>query len=356
MKYIKLFEQFVDEMGHNDVHFKDIMQMYHKGGSFTKKKIASVVCKDPKASQKQIEDALEDADYTEIIEFEDELGIHEGLIKEDIDSTTLLALTVLINAALASGLHIGALAGNYSGGDTLGPIDSIKKWWKDRKDDKAVKSIIAKIKDDPEMIEFFKLSQTQQRGKFRKLVATKLSSDEIQYLNRINKDDLRENNSIGEGFSEYSNDALADMIVNLSRYEGNEGIIENVKAELANRKQKESVNEGWEAKDDKVTSNGKLIGYYSFDRDSDSFWVDDLKGKGQLSFEEKSEVIAYFKKHEKEALKALKNFNEVDEGVGTEVGDSNTLQPNPGESEESFKIRTFSATVDDYEKFVTGKK
>ncbi len=247
MKHIKLFEQFVDEMSHKDVHFKDIMQMYLKGGSFTKKKVASVVCKNPNASQKEIEDALEDADYNEIIEFEDELGIHEAI-----------------------------------------------------------------------------------------------------------------------------------------------------------------VNESWEAKDGKVLSNGKLIGHYSFDSDSDSFWVDDFKGKGQKSFEEKSEVIAYFKKHEKEALKALQNFKEVDEsivneesskkdlelqrikllnqafkampnspkqlkikeeiqkiesqikelseGVGTEVGDSNTLQPNPGESEESFKIRTFSATVDDYEKFVTGKK
>ena len=64
---------------------------------------------------------------------------------------------------------------------------------KDRKDDKAVKSIIAKIKSDPEMIEFFKLSQNQQKGKFRKLIATKLSGDEIQYLNRINKSDLQEN-------------------------------------------------------------------------------------------------------------------------------------------------------------------
>lgn len=240
-------EASVDEMSHKDVHFKDIMQMYLKGGSFTKKKVASVVCKNPNASQKQIEDALEDADYNEIIEFEDELGIHEAI-----------------------------------------------------------------------------------------------------------------------------------------------------------------VNENWDAKDGKVLSNGKLIGYYSFDSDSDSFWVDDFKGKGQKSFEEKSEVIAYFKKHEKEALKALQNFKEVDEsivneesskkdlelqrikllnqafkampnspkqlkireeiqkiesqikelseGVGIEVGDSATLKPNPGESEESFKIRTFSATVKDYEKFMTGKK
>ena len=37
-------------------------------------------------------------------------------------------------------------------------------------------------------------------------------------------------------FSEYSNDALNDMIINLSRFEGNEEEIQMVKAELARRK------------------------------------------------------------------------------------------------------------------------
>jgi len=119
--------------------------------------------------------------------------VKESLIKEDID-TMYLAMIVIAQAAMLGG-NIGRLAGHYYGGDNLGPIDSIKAWWKRRKDDKAVKSIIAKIKSDPEMIAFFKMSQTQQRGKFRKLVATKLSSDEIQYLNRINKSDLQQNES-----------------------------------------------------------------------------------------------------------------------------------------------------------------
>jgi ribosomal protein S20 len=38
-------------------------------------------------------------------------------------------------------------------------------------------------------------------------------------------------------YSEYSNDALTDMIINLSRYEGNEDIIGMVKDELKKRKQ-----------------------------------------------------------------------------------------------------------------------
>jgi hypothetical protein len=71
------------------------------------------------------------------------------------------------------------------------------------------------------------------------------------------------------------------------------------------------LKENFEVKDGKVTSNGKLIGYYEFDRDSDSFWVDDVKkGKGQLSFDTKREVEDYFKKNEKDALKHLQKLRE----------------------------------------------
>jgi len=40
----------------------------------------------------------------------------------------------------------------------------------------------------------------------------------------------------GGRLSEYSNDALTDMIINLSRYEGNQDIIDSVKEELNRRK------------------------------------------------------------------------------------------------------------------------
>jgi hypothetical protein len=71
-------------MSSNDVHFKHIMKMYDRGGSFTKKKIGAVVCKDPKASRKDVEEALFDADYRDIVEFEDELGLKE--IREKYNS------------------------------------------------------------------------------------------------------------------------------------------------------------------------------------------------------------------------------------------------------------------------------
>jgi hypothetical protein len=72
----------------------------------------------------------------------------------------------------------------------IGPIDAIKKWWNEIKTDRAIKSISNKIKTDPDIIEFLKLSPSQQRGKFRTLVASKLSGDELAYLNKINKSNL----------------------------------------------------------------------------------------------------------------------------------------------------------------------
>ena len=45
-------------------------------------------------------------------------------------------------------------------------------------------------------------------------------------------------------YSEYSNDALADMVVNLSRYEDTEDMIQMVKAELEKRKKSKNVKEG----------------------------------------------------------------------------------------------------------------
>jgi hypothetical protein len=53
---------------------------------------------------------------------------------------------------------------------------------------------------------------------------------------------LEQMRKLNENFSEYSNDALTDMIINLSRFEGNEDMIQRVKQELEKRKQSNSKN------------------------------------------------------------------------------------------------------------------
>ena len=95
----------MNEMSGNDVHFKHIMKMYDRGGSFTKKKIGAVVCKDPKASRKDIEEVLFDSDYKEITEFEDELGLKEirekyNSVKEDATELPQATIPAAVKAKL----------------------------------------------------------------------------------------------------------------------------------------------------------------------------------------------------------------------------------------------------------------
>jgi hypothetical protein len=66
-------------MSKNDVHFKEIMKMYDRGGSFTKKKVAVVVCRNSKASRRDIEEELLDTNYQDIVQYQDELNIKESV-------------------------------------------------------------------------------------------------------------------------------------------------------------------------------------------------------------------------------------------------------------------------------------
>lgn len=72
-------ESVVNEMSKNDVHFKAIMKMYDRGGSFTKKKVAVIVCRNSKASRHDIEEELLDTTYEDILQYQDELNIHESV-------------------------------------------------------------------------------------------------------------------------------------------------------------------------------------------------------------------------------------------------------------------------------------
>lgn len=115
-------------------------------------------------------------------------------LKESVNESDIGIATnvVMIFTMIAQMVLLGTSIGNALADRGIGPIDAIKKWWNDRKSDRAIKSISNKIKTDPEIIAFLKLSPSQQRGKFRALVATKLSGDELSYLNKINKSNLKE--------------------------------------------------------------------------------------------------------------------------------------------------------------------
>ena len=56
-----------------------------------------------------------------------------------------------------------------------------------------------------------------------------------QLAGLIKESDLEDYSVYSKSLSKHSNDALADMIVNLSRYEGNEEEIQQIKDELERR-------------------------------------------------------------------------------------------------------------------------
>jgi len=79
----------LNEMAKSDEFYTQIMKLYDKGGSFTKKKVAVAVCADTRATRKEIEDTLEDSDYDTITGFADTLNIKENLsemAKSDLDT------------------------------------------------------------------------------------------------------------------------------------------------------------------------------------------------------------------------------------------------------------------------------
>jgi hypothetical protein len=79
----------VTEVTTNDWHFKKILQMWDKANAFGKKKIGTVLCRNPRASRNDIIEAMRDSDYKEITHFTDKLHI-ESVVMEDTDTSTII--------------------------------------------------------------------------------------------------------------------------------------------------------------------------------------------------------------------------------------------------------------------------
>jgi len=68
-----LRENFIKEMGKNDLHLKAIMKYYDKGSASTKKQVAIVVTGRKTSNRGQIINDLMDMDYSEILDTEKKL-------------------------------------------------------------------------------------------------------------------------------------------------------------------------------------------------------------------------------------------------------------------------------------------
>jgi hypothetical protein len=74
-------ESKINEMGPNDVHFKQVMNFYDKGSASTKKAVSIFVSGKMNANRNQIADDLGDMDYKEILDVVDHFKLDESSVK-----------------------------------------------------------------------------------------------------------------------------------------------------------------------------------------------------------------------------------------------------------------------------------
>ena len=74
-------ESKINEMGPNDVHFKQVMSFYDKGSSSTKKAVSIFVSGKMNANRNKIADDLGDMDYNEILDVVDHFKLDEADVK-----------------------------------------------------------------------------------------------------------------------------------------------------------------------------------------------------------------------------------------------------------------------------------
>jgi hypothetical protein len=178
-----LFENSVNESKQNDL--KNLKDYKVTGVDFNDKKgIVSI------ALEKNKNVATLQFTYNDDFSVLEERANEETINEMDImgmEPAQALAVfgTILLGSRL---VYMGIQSwDSYDTAATLMPITKLKKWWNDRKRDKEVQSIVAKLKGDPEIIEFLKLSPKEQEGKWRKVIEPKLSIDELAYLKNIYK-------------------------------------------------------------------------------------------------------------------------------------------------------------------------
>ena len=79
-----------DEVHTTDWHYKAIMLMWDKAGSFGRKKIGAVVCANPRATKSDVARELRYSGYNDITDYTDKLGLREFVEKKTLNEGLLL--------------------------------------------------------------------------------------------------------------------------------------------------------------------------------------------------------------------------------------------------------------------------
>jgi superfamily I DNA and/or RNA helicase len=112
------------------------------------------------------------------------------IIREEIQQLNEDSMLVQLGYALL-GVAIGSVPVVMMGlKQNFGSVSNgIKELWNSYKDDKKLKQILLKLKGDEDLKPFLK--DPNKKG-IRKVLTTKLSEDEMKYLNKITRNHLNQ--------------------------------------------------------------------------------------------------------------------------------------------------------------------
>ena len=79
-----------DEVHTTDWHYKAIMKLWDKAGSFGRKKIGAAVCANPRATKSDVARELRYSGYNDVTNYTDKLGLHEIIQKKTLNEDLLL--------------------------------------------------------------------------------------------------------------------------------------------------------------------------------------------------------------------------------------------------------------------------
>jgi hypothetical protein len=111
--------------------------------------------------------------------FESFLNEQEELLNED----AMAALAIFMQALIMSGPVIAMGIRNGAFDDLRTPAQVVRDGQKDR----IVGPAVERLSQDPDVIAFLQLPSSQQRGKWKELLKTKLTDKEMKYINSISR-------------------------------------------------------------------------------------------------------------------------------------------------------------------------
>jgi len=108
----------------------------------------------------------------------------ESFVNESVNENLAMdMLGIFMQALMLSGPVVALGIRNGAFDDLRTPVQVVRDWQKDR----IVGPAVERLSQDSDVIAFFQLPSSQQRGKWKELLKTKLTDNEMKYINSISR-------------------------------------------------------------------------------------------------------------------------------------------------------------------------